>query len=91
MGNHVILFSFDYLGNHVVDKFWEVSWIVFIWLVYKELFVTLRNTFIFVQSYDMNTKFVRIKVLILEKAFWFLNSFGYSLCVVHGGIMVRFA
>jgi len=21
MGNHVILFSFDYLGNHVVDRF----------------------------------------------------------------------
>jgi len=35
------------------------------------VFVTLRNTFIFVQSYDMNTKFVRIKVLILEKAFGF--------------------
>jgi hypothetical protein len=54
--------------------------------------VTLRHTFIFVQSYDMHTKFVRIKVLILEKSFWiFLNSFGYSLCVVHGRIMVRFA
>jgi hypothetical protein len=29
--------------------------------------VTLRDTFIFVQSYDMNTKFVRIKILDLEK------------------------
>jgi len=80
MGNHVILFSFDYLGNHVVDKFWEVSWVVSIWLVYKEVFVTLRNTFIFVQSYDMNTKFVRIKVLILEKAFGFWIVLGI-VCV----------
>ncbi len=29
--------------------------------------MTLRITFIFVQSYGMNNKFVRIKVLILEK------------------------
>ncbi len=29
--------------------------------------MTLRDTFIFVQSYDMNTKFVRIKILDLEK------------------------
>ncbi len=53
--------------------------------------MTLRGTFIFVQSYDMNTKFVRIKVLILEKGLWFLNSFGYCLCVVHERRMVRFA
>ncbi len=33
--------------------------------------MTLKDTLIFVQSYDMNTKFVRIKVLILEKAFGF--------------------
>jgi hypothetical protein len=46
MGNHVMLFPFDYLGNHVMDRFWEVSRIVSFWLVYKEVFVTLRNTFI---------------------------------------------
>jgi len=75
MGNHVILFSFDYLGNHVVDRFWEVFWVVSIWLVYKEVFVTLRNTFILYE--------VMIGIQSCEngsfdfgKAFWFLNSFG---------------
>ncbi len=53
--------------------------------------MTLRDTFIFVQSYDMNTKFVRIKVLDFGKSFWFLNSFGYGLCVVHERMMVRLA
>jgi len=53
--------------------------------------VILRNTFVFVQSYEMNTKFVRIKVLILEKNFWFFNNFGYCLCVVHERRMMKLA
>jgi hypothetical protein len=38
----------------------------------------------------MNTKFVKIEVLILERLL-VLNSFGVFLCVVHGRRMVRLA
>jgi len=45
MGDHVILFPFDYLKNHVVDKFKIFFLLVSFWLVYKRVFVTLKNTF----------------------------------------------
>jgi hypothetical protein len=60
----MILFHFDYFGNFVVDKFSEVSWLVFFWLIYKKMFVTLKNIFILYKVCE-NWSFD------FEKGFWF--------------------
>jgi hypothetical protein len=79
MGKHVILFSFDYLGNLVVDRLSKVSWLVSFWLVYKEVFVTLRKHLHLLQICCKNAKFVGIE-LWRHLSFWFRMVFGV-VCV----------
>jgi hypothetical protein len=58
------------MGNHVVDKLYEVSRLVSFLLVYKGVFVTLRNTTSLCKESWFEYKVV-IEVLLLERLFGF--------------------
>jgi hypothetical protein len=88
----VILFPFDYLGNHVVDNLEEVSWLASFWLVYKGVFVTLGNTTFLCTKLRLEYKVV-IEVLVFERPLvlivlvlimcssWYENDEAHFLCI----------